>query len=441
MVIIFALGTTPKVNERTEMPERVHDPLQHLRHFREILSADKLSIGFFLGAGCPCSIRIPNPNGGKCLPLIPNISELTAQVSEAIRACNLSKESFETLIETFVEDSILEPTIEVILNRIRAFRDVAGKSNVRGLSEGALENLDRKICATIRNIVTRNLPNEFTPYNALARFIRMRRSLFTEIFTTNYDLLVEEALENQHVPYFDGFVGSARPFFDQRAIEDDTIPPRWSRLWKLHGSINWRINKSTKAVFRSEIHSPDDEDLLIHPSHLKYDESRRMPYFVMIDRLRSFIRHPERPVALFISGYSFGDEHINANIIESLKANASSACFALQFGELANYPEAIKLAERNFNLSVFADDGAVIRGHTGQWMASPTADVTAPMGAVEICSMMATTDAKAPVSDAEVAEEPRPFRMTLGDFKQLGNFLDQISDSVSPALSAPEVQK
>ncbi len=33
-----------------------------------------------------------------------------------------------------------------------------------------------------------------------------------ELFTTNYDLLLEEALEDEEIPYFDGFVGSKKSF-------------------------------------------------------------------------------------------------------------------------------------------------------------------------------------------------------------------------------------
>src|SRR3546814_17878072 len=102
-----------------------------------------------------------------------------------------------------------------------------------------------------------------------------------------------------------GFVGSSRPFFDQRAIEEDALPLRWTRLWKLHGSINWRFNKQSKVIFRSREKSDADLELLIHPSHLKYDESRRMPYFVMIYRLSHFLRNARRPVDLTTLAYSF----------------------------------------------------------------------------------------------------------------------------------------
>jgi hypothetical protein len=156
-----------------------------------------------------------------------------------------------------------------------------------------------------------------------------------------------------------------------------------------------------------------------------------MPYFVMIDRLRGFLRHSERPVALILCGYSFGDEHINEAIVESLKANASAACFALQFGKLSDYPNAVTLARDNSNLSVFAPDEAIIRRRKGRWVASPTIDVAMLRGAFEVVSEMTKVGGKE-LSQTHVGEMPRPCRMTLGDFKQLGDFLDEFSGYTPP---------
>ena len=44
---------------------------------------------------------------------------------------------------------------------------------------------------------------------------------------------------------------------------------------------------------------------LIYPSHLKYEQSRKMPYLAMIDQLNRFIRQPNS--LLIVSGYSFND--------------------------------------------------------------------------------------------------------------------------------------
>ena len=137
------------------------------------------------------------------------------------------------------------------------------------------------------------------------------------------------------------------------------------------------------------------------------------------------------PALRILIGYSFGDEHINEAIVESLKANASAACFALQFGKLADYPNAVTLARENSNLSVLAPDEAIIRRRRGQWVASPTIDVATLKGAFEVVPEATKADGEES-SRTQAGEMPRPCRMTLGDFKQLGDFLDEFSGYSSP---------
>ena len=198
----------------------------------------------------------------------------------------------------FNEDGKIDPNVEDILSHIRSLKLVAGKSTVRGLTAKDLIKLEDKICAIIADVVDAHLPSSGTPHHHLAKWIRSApRTVSVELFTTNYDLLLEQALEDCEVPYFDGFIGARRAFFDLQSIEQDylpkrdQIPTRWARLWKLHGSINWRLVKNSKDrawVIRSALKHEGDR-LLIHPSHLKYEQSRRMPYLAMIDRLRAFV--------------------------------------------------------------------------------------------------------------------------------------------------------
>jgi hypothetical protein len=399
----------------------LHDPSQCVKQLRQTLAADKLAVGFFLGAGCPCAVRVPAGTDGTEKSLIPDVRGLTSDVDAQMLGSKDHAPAYKKLTGVMAQDGDTSPTIETMLTRIRTLREVAGKAAVRGLSFAELDLLDKAICLGIKQTVTCSLPNEATPYHALARFIGTQRYPLTELFTTNYDVLMEQSLEECRVPFFDGFVGSFRPFFDQRSVEEDKIPVRWTRLWKLHGSINWRFNKESKAVFRSAEGSDGDE-LLIHPSHQKYDESRRMPYFVMIDRLRAFLRTNQRPVALFINGYSFGDEHLNEAITESLNANPSAACFALQYGNLAEYPQARKLARENANLSVFARDAAIIRRQEAKWIAHPATDIAAIA-----CAFQPVDPAGSDKKDIEDSDQPYLCQFMIGDFKLLGNFLDEFS--------------
>jgi hypothetical protein len=195
-------------------------------------------------------------------------------------------------------------------------------------------------------------------------------SAFTqiELFTTNYDLLLEEALEYYRAPFFDGFVGSRRPFFDLAAIENDQFPTRWMKLWKLHGSINWVSSERGAARTTQETGG----NLLVYPSHLKYDESRRLPYTAMMDRLLSFLRKEH---AILISlGFSFADSHISELIQSGLRANGNASVIALMHGGLdeADYAAQIALVSPQFSL--IARDGQVVDTITCDWDGSSVSD-------------------------------------------------------------------
>lgn len=222
-----------------------------------------------------------------------------------------------------------------------------------------------------------NLPDQETPYHRLCKWIgSIDRKIAVELFTTNYDLLMEQALEDLEIPYFDGFVGSRRSFFDLRAVEDNLIPTHWSRLWKIHGSINWyqeEIENQKKVYRSSEI--KEDASHLIYPSHLKYEESRKMPYLALIDQLNRFVR--KKSSFLILSGYSFNDGHLNDTIINALKANPTAMVLGLMFdlyektdsaGSLVErYPDAYRLAKNQHNLNIWTFDKAIIGTNLGIW--------------------------------------------------------------------------
>lgn len=60
--------------------ESSHDPLRHLRYLRQSLSQDNESIGFFLSAGCPLSVPMPEGEW----PLIPDVMNLTIHINNAL---------------------------------------------------------------------------------------------------------------------------------------------------------------------------------------------------------------------------------------------------------------------------------------------------------------------------------------------------------------------
>ncbi|WP_244531164.1 SIR2 family NAD-dependent protein deacylase [Hyphomicrobium facile] len=186
------------------------------------------------------------------------------------------------------------------------------------------------------------------------------RAHAVEIFTTNYDLLFEEAFERVRAPYFDGFTGGHSPFFDPVTVAGDDLPARWSRLWKLHGSIGWKLDNG--AVVRGHGRAATQ---LVYPDHLKYDLTQKQPYAALFERLKQFLLTPDTLVLAI--GFSFRDAHVCAVLDEALAMNANSAVFAFQFGTLDKEEAACRLAYDRPNLSVYAADGAVISGVAGKW--------------------------------------------------------------------------
>lgn len=381
-----------------------HDLRRQINYLQQVLSHNKKPLAFLLGAGCPTAI--PHPTESK-KRLIPNIEDLTKHIVEVVGK-HKHKVQFQTLYAHFKEDGKGTPNIEQILSHIRSLGQVCGSSTVRGLSSKDLDNLEKAICDEICKVMTQELPNHDTPYHNLAAWMSRQVEIPIEIFTTNYDLLIEQALEETGLPYFDGFVGAREPFFDTHAVETDVLPSRWARVWKLHGSINWYQSDPESPVIRGCGLGDGKRKVLIHPSHLKYEESRKMPYLALLDRLKAFLKQPS--AGLILCGYSFGDKHINEIIIQGLKGNSKSIAFALLYGSIDNYKNAIELAKLRSNLSLLTEDEGMIGTRRGKWNKDGIEDNQTGINCVK--------------KDGKIEE----IKFDLGDFEKLGKFLVEFID-------------
>ncbi|NPD45481.1 SIR2 family protein [Lentimicrobium sp. S6] len=389
-----------------------HDPIKQIRFLSQTLSNDKKPLSFFLSAGCPLGVEMPEDKW----PLIPAIKELSQKVNAELLNEDKVHLRYAEFIEEIKKDGKDHENIELVLSFARSLTEVSIGGAVRGFSQEELIELEKQICLIIAKLINVELPDEITPYHKFASWIAsIDREKAVEIFTTNYDLLMEQALEETSVPYFDGFVGARNTFFDLRAIEENAIPNHWTRLWKIHGSLNWY--QSENAVHRSTgSNIQNQESHLIYPSHLKYDQSRKMPYLALIDRLTSSIK--KEPSVLISTGYSFNDEHINDSILNALKANPTSMVIALLFGNLSDYPRAEEIAKRRPNISLWAFDKAIIGTKKGDWQ--PVDDFEAEDNIGNVIKKEEKDDPENPESKII------SWKLTLGDFSRLGDFLQEL---------------
>jgi hypothetical protein len=103
----------------------------------------------------------------------------------------------------------------------------------------------------------------------------------------------------------------------------------------------------------------------IYPSFQKYEESRRLPFVALADRLRRAFAIPETLV--ITCGYSFGDQHINELLYDAARYYPRSEVTALFFDQI---PQAvIDKALQLPNLTALGASEAVVAGLRSGWAA------------------------------------------------------------------------
>jgi hypothetical protein len=284
-----------------------------------------------------------------------------------------------------------------------------------GLKRGEIQALEEAVRKSIAKAVTPDLRlvTNF-PHRKFARWLaKTSRKNPVEVFTVNYDVLIEHALEIERIPAFDGFVGSYKPFFHPDSLRRVESAPgsNWTRLWKMHGSVTWRrIEEDGRTrVIRG---SPDPNGEMIYPSFQKYDESRQQPYSAFTDRLSRFLEQDD--ALLVVAGFSFGDEHINNLIFGALENRPRTHVYALQFGELAPESDLMKRAAQRPNMIVISAKTGTIGGRQSIW-----APVECPAFMDPVFELK---------EEAPAGEEPvKSGRMKIGDFACFCDFLESMT--------------
>ncbi|MCA5004958.1 SIR2 family protein [Sphingobacterium bovistauri] len=376
------------------MNNYTHDPLRELIEIRNQLSYTK-RLGFLFGAGTSKAMGISD------------ITTLTKKIEDSIS--DPSKALFSKIKNDLNVDS---QHIEAVLNQIRLIRQITKDSDEKKYNDIAgkiAQKLDKEICDKIYEIISSE--EQVADIKTAKKFIGwlnwMSRDFVKEIFTTNYDLILEKSFEDLLIPFYDGFIGAHEPFFAHQTLDSrskyDRPPTSWIRLWKLHGSLGWfwKLNedKKTHRVIRLSSGAKEkhpDSELVIYPSRDKYESSRKQPFTSYFDRLKESLLAGEG--IFIISGYSFSDEHVNEIIFSGLNQNNRLHIIAFFFDDvpLNNIIEQGK----NFpNLTLMGPTQASISGVSGQWKHNKDGELLSPFW------------------------DKDSNKLKLGDFKELINFL------------------
>ena len=259
----------------------------------------------------------------KDIPELSNIEDFLTHLGDLISIADRSRTgSVQLNGESVAKDKLVlvhRVLLELIADTVRwGYRE--------GVQDGSGNNISSERIGTKgKSIVTIDEHLEFVKaiFGSVRAGLEVVRSP-VEFFTTNYDTLLEDALALNEIQYIDGFSGGGVGFWSStnytRTASTQAV------VTKLHGSIDWQRDASDEArLFRirdGDTYPTEGGVVMIYPQATKYLNAQRDPFAELFQRFRQRLENSVDQV-LLVCGYSFGDEHINAEIELALRAPKS----------------------------------------------------------------------------------------------------------------------
>lgn len=295
------------------------------------------NVAFLLGAGCSSSWKGDQEVG------IPTMAPLA---KEFTGAQNLDDAAFPTASERAdlekmygikLNDAEYSRNLERLMELLFSMRFVLSRSSHENVEAGRklVDGIIEKVRAFLWDKCTngRFAHGDTTVlklYETFYRKLVLRdRSLPRPwVFTTNYDVFNETAMDRLGLPYANGFSGVVERRFNPAtfryalAEQLDVSNKKWSAvdsfvyLCKLHGSITWTEDDHGLYPIRETTPGNVPGKVMIYPTPAKQNSSLGSPYSDLFREFQSRIVREQS--VLFTMGYAFGDEHINNIIYQAL---------------------------------------------------------------------------------------------------------------------------
>lgn len=312
------------------------------RHLADVFGSKNLS--FLIGSGCSSfkqgeeELGIPTMGPlaqefQNTFQTLPGLPPAISYVTGAQKAALLAKLGIDLAHQDFHWN--LERLMEVLMTA-QQFCKTSNKADFLD----ALTTVEEVIAGVKKFILQKCTEGPFAQGDdsVVSLYRRFYQSLSTRsrglappwVFTTNYDLFNERAMDRSSIPYSNGFAGTVERRFNpatyRRALAEqlDISSKRWAAVdgyvhfCKLHGSINWTEEEAGLFPIRESADKldPAQDRVMIYPTPSKQTASFGSPYS---DMFREFQRQiVQDQSVLFVMGFSFGDEHINNIIFQGL---------------------------------------------------------------------------------------------------------------------------
>lgn len=298
------------------------------------------NVAFLLGSGCSSYQEGKEQLGVPTMA--PMASEFISNVGEEGDVIYVTQAERDTLRERLglnIEQDEYTKNLERLMEVLYSFQFVLKRSNSKDLkeAEATIDTLIKKVTQFILQkcsggALAKGGNTVASIYQAFYRKLIYRDRALPRpwVFTTNYDVFNETAMDRLGIQYCNGFSGTVERRFNpatfrySMAEQLDITSRKWTAvdnfvyLCKLHGSINWIEEGEGLFSLREMQQLPTDstDRVMIYPTPAKQNASFGSPYS---DLLREFQARIIRDQSvLFVLGYSFSDEHINNIIFQAL---------------------------------------------------------------------------------------------------------------------------
>lgn len=269
---------------------------------------------------------------------------------------------------------------EVLAAAGSTYDDASGTPNIEIISDLVIEyhtnsQLDRfrVLKEKIRDLVRDAILGISKPdmSNQVALFTRLKARSFDRatcvwIFTTNYDLLLEEACAEVGLKLVNGFVGATTRSFSEReyslvsgVTSGNTFSPESGltvRLIKLHGSVSWYRKGDRVFEAAPSAIGISDTRCMVLPRRTKVIETLANPYDRLFHLSSTILGGKCKH--LISAGFSYGDSHINDTLITP-KISSGAISF-VNFCELE--PDGISSSRNRPNVLHVCKDKRVVGG-------------------------------------------------------------------------------
>jgi len=273
-------------------------------------------------------LQIENLNfllGSGCSSFVLDGTEKAIRVMQSLAGDFFKQNSDFKVSNTFLKDKFPD-NLEALLDFLIAARLIHG---IEPLFDG-IEKKIKHVQGYIRDQIIAGSSSEevLKLYKAFyLKTVRKTRKTPVNIFTTNYDLYNEKALDELGFFYNNGFTGTYNRRFNPISynytfVENMNLNKDiWERvsnffnLYKIHGSINWvSINEN---ILEKDIDNIGQDDvIMIYPTPQKDRTTLMTPYSDLFRNMQYSIMKPNS--VLITMGYSFSDDHINRIILNAL---------------------------------------------------------------------------------------------------------------------------